>query len=422
MQGEIKIIDLIKNSFIHSTGLIINKILNLAVKIISLKVLGLETLGIYTLLTLIVPYYSYFFMGISYSLPRKIVSLQSKNKDREIYENRSVVNLFSLFISILLISIFTGYMMFIYDEKNSDFTKMNLVLVFLTAIISEFTTLLNAHLKSIGSFGKIHKNAALVRVFSPIFSIILIYQLGLNGLLLSALLVSIFSAIDLIIFSLKNKTGVLAIGYFNRTILLNNIKLGISMLFSKKLPDIMYTIFLTFLGFSFKKEVLGAFNFFGTMFGFTSQLLGAFYTIVERRIYIGKERLKSNIDYLLNLAFGNSVTFGIIMISLIILILNLIPIYFTELTDYINLIPFILLIFTIRNSIMISEYYINSYNLFFKRNIIAVILSSIYLLILNITNFKSIESFIITHVGVLIFYKIVIILFLKEFLQIKFQL
>ena len=177
----------------------------------------------------------------------------------------------------------------------------------------------------------------------------------------------------------------------------------------------MYTIFLTFLGFSFKKEVLGAFNFFGTMFGFTSQLLGAFYTIVERRIYIGKERLKSNIDYLLNLAFGNSVTFGIIMISLIILILNLIPIYFTELTDYINLIPFILLIFTIRNSIMISEYYINSYNLFFKRNIIAVILSSIYLLILNITNFKSIESFIITHVGVLIFYKIVIILFLKEF-------
>ena len=183
-------------------------------------------------------------MGISYSLPRKIVSLQSKNKDREIYENRSVVNLFSLFISILLISIFTGYMMFIYDEKNSDFTKMNLVLVFLTAIISEFTTLLNAHLKSIGSFGKIHKNAALVRVFSPIFSIILIYQLGLNGLLLSALLVSIFSAIDLIIFSLKNKTGVLAIGYFNRTILLNNIKLGISMLFSKKLPRYyVYNIF-----------------------------------------------------------------------------------------------------------------------------------------------------------------------------------
>ena len=129
--------------------------------------------------------------------------------------------------------------------------------------------------------------------------------------------------------------------------------------------------------------------------------------------FILKERLKSNIDYLLNLALVIP-TFGIIMISLIILILNLIPIYFTELTDYINLIPFILLIFTIRNSIMISEYYINSYNLFFKRNIIAVILSSIYLLILNITNFKSIESFIITH-GVLIFYKIVIILFLKIF-------
>ena len=111
---------------------------------------------------------------------------------------------------------------------------------FLTAIISEFTTLLNAHLKSIGSFGKIHKNAALVRVFSPIFSIILIYQLGLNGLLLSALLVS---PVHRLIIFLKNKTGVLAIGYFNRTILLNNIKLGISMLFLKNYRYYVYNIF-----------------------------------------------------------------------------------------------------------------------------------------------------------------------------------
>ena len=63
-------------------------------------------------------------------------------------------------------------MKFIYDEQNSDFTKINLILVFVTAIITEFTTLLNSHLKSIGNFAKIHSNAALVRIFTPILSII----------------------------------------------------------------------------------------------------------------------------------------------------------------------------------------------------------------------------------------------------------
>ena len=171
MQGQIKIVDLVKNSLIHSSGLMINKILNLAVKVISLKVLGLETLGIYAFITLIIPYYSYFFMGISYSLPRKIVALQSKNKVKEISQHRSSVNLFSLFISIMLSVVFIVYMIFIYDEQNSDFTAINLILVFFTAIISEFTTLLNSHLNSIGSFEKTHKNAALVRIFLPILSL-----------------------------------------------------------------------------------------------------------------------------------------------------------------------------------------------------------------------------------------------------------
>ena len=415
MQGEIKIIDLIKNTLVHSSGLMINKILNLAVKVISLKVLGLEILGIYTFITLIIPYYSYFFMGISYSLPRRIVALQSENKVKEINQHRSVINLFSLFISIILIIVFTAYMLFIYDEKNSDFTKINLILVFFTAIISEFTTLLNAHLKSIGSFAKIHKNAALVRIFSPIFSIVLIYQLGLNGLLLSALLVTIFSAIDLILFSIKQKTGILTISYFNQTILIKNIKLGVSMLFSKKLPDILYTIFLTFLGIGFKKDILGAFNFLGAMLGFTSQLLGAFYTIVERRIYVGKERLKSNIEYLLNLSFGNSIVFAIIMQSLIICLIGIIPIYFSELNESIYLLPLILLIFAIRNSIMITEYYINSYNLFSKRNFIAATIISIYLIILNIFSIHTLEYFIITHIVALLIYKIVTSLFLQKF-------
>ncbi len=413
--GEIKIVHLIKNTFIHSSGLIINNLLSLIAKVVYLKVLGLEILGIYTFLSLIIAYYSYFFMGISYSLPRRIANLQSQSEDERLVQHRSVVNIFSLFMTILLTMIFIIYMKFIYDEQSSDFTKINLILVFFTAMLSEFTTLLNSHLKSIGNFSKIHKNAALVRIFSPILSIVLVYQLGLNGLLLSILLISIFSAIDLTFFSIKQKTGILNINYFSKSLLIKDIKLGISMLFSKKLPDILYTVFLTYLGLSFTKETLGSFNFLATMLGVTSQLLGAFYAIVERRIYLGKEFLKSNIEYLTNLSFGNSVVFGIIMQSLIIFLIIIIPPYFSELSGSIYLLPLILLIFTIRNSIKITEHYINSYNLFTSRNILSVIAISTYLIVLNIFSINSLEYFIVVHAGILFFYKIVISLFLQRF-------
>jgi len=413
--GEIKIIHLIKNTFIHSSGLIINKLLSIIAKVVYLKVLGLEILGIYTFLLLIIPYYSYFFIGISYSLPRRIATLQSENKVEELNQHRSVVNIFSLFMSIMLTLIFIIYMKFIYDEQNSDFTKINLILVFLAAMISQFVTLLNGHFNSIGSFGKIIKNAALVRIFSPILSIVLVYQLGLNGLLLSTLLIITFSAINLTFFSIKKKTGILSINYFNKSLLIKDVKLGISMLFSKKSPDILYTIFLTFLGIGFTKETLGAFNFLGTMLGITSQLLGAFYTILERRIYLGKELLKSNIEYLTNLSFANSIVFGIIMQSLIIFLINIIPLYFSELNGSIYLLPFILLIFTVTNSVRITDYYINSYNLFTSRNVLSVIAISTYLLILNIFSIDSLEYFIVIHVSILLFYKIVISLFLQRF-------
>ncbi len=413
--GEIKIVHLLKNTFIHSSGLIINNLLSLIAKVVYLKVLGLEILGIYTFLSLIIPYYSFFFMGISYSLLRRIANLQSLNESERLAQHRSVVNIFSLFTSILLTMIFIIYMKFIYDEQNSDFTKINLILVFVTAIITEFTTLLNSHLKSIGNFAKIHKNAALVRVFSPILSIVLVHQLGLNGLLLSLLLISIFSAVDLTFFSVKQKTGVLNINYFDKSLLIKDLKLGISMLFSKKFPDILYTIFLTYLGLSFTKETLGAFNFLASMLGMTSQLLGAFYTIVERRIYLGKEFLKSNIEYLKNLSFGNSIVSGIITQSIIIFLISIIPLYFSELNSSIYLLPFILLIFTIRNSIKITELYINSYNLFTNRNVLSVIAISTYLIILNTFLIDSLEYFIIIHASILFSYKIVISLFLKRF-------
>ena len=169
----------------------------------------------------------------------------------------------------------------------------------------------------------------------------------------------------------------------------------------------------------FTKETLGAFNFLASMLGMTTQFLGAFYTIIERRIYLGKELLKSNIEYLTNLSFGNSIVFGIITQSIIIFLISIIPLYFSELNGSIYLLPFILLIFTIRNSIKITELYINSYNLFINRNILSLIAISTYLIILNIFMIDSLENFVVIHASVLFSYKIIISLFLQRFFMNK---
>ena len=116
MQGQIKIRDLLKNGLFHSSGIFIGKALNFALKIVSLKLLGLELLGIFVFLNLIIQYYSYFFLGISYALPRKIPKLQAKKDFEEIAKYRSVTNLFHLFVHTLLFT-FLFYFLFIFLMK-----------------------------------------------------------------------------------------------------------------------------------------------------------------------------------------------------------------------------------------------------------------------------------------------------------------
>ena len=174
MQGQIQLKDLIKNTFLHSSGIFIGKILNFSLKIVALKYLGLDVLGIYIILNLLIPYYSYFFIGLSYSLPRIIPALQAKKEFEKISQNRSVINIFNIFVSTILTLAFIIFIIFFYKENDYDFSKMNLIIIFGTAFFTQISTLINSHLKSIGEFTKKTVNSALVRIFLPALSILLI--------------------------------------------------------------------------------------------------------------------------------------------------------------------------------------------------------------------------------------------------------
>jgi len=418
VQGQIKVKDLIKNTFFHSSGIFIGKILNFALKIVSLKILGLENLGIYILLNLLIPYYSYFFLGLSYSLPRLIPKLQAKKDFEAIQKNRSVVNLFNLFMSILLMAIFFVYIVFFYDKQNFGFTKISLIIVFLTSFFTQIATLINSHLKSIGEFTKKTVNSAAVRIFFPIVSMILIFFFGLNGYLLSGLLINAINSINLILFSQRKNLNIFDIGFFDFGLLIQNIKLGFSMLIGKKFSDILYTILMTFIGFNFSKFIVGEIGFLMSMFSAISQLLGPFYLVVERRIYLLKELSKIKVNDFLNISFGNSIALGIMIQSFSLIMVYIIPIYFTELNQSIILIPLLAMLFTLKNSIMINDFYINAYNLLKKRNIIAILITGLYFLGTRESFIIiDIKYFLIIYMICIFIYKILLHLFLINFFK-----
>ena len=114
MTGETKLSDIRKNFSITFFGAFFGKISGFALKIVVAKVLGVEVLGIYFLLNLVISYYSYFFLGSSDILPREIPQLQVKKDDETIKKMRSIINLFSIFITLSLSTIFIIYILFLY--------------------------------------------------------------------------------------------------------------------------------------------------------------------------------------------------------------------------------------------------------------------------------------------------------------------
>ena len=416
MQGQIQLKDLIKNTFLHSSGIFIGKILNFSLKIVALKYLGLDVLGIYIILNLLTPYYSYFFIGLSYSLPRIIPALQAKKEFEKISQNRSVINIFNIFVSTILTLAFIIFIIFFYKENDYDFSKMNLIIIFGTAFFTQISTLINSHLKSIGEFTKKTVNSALVRIFLPALSILLIIFFGLNGYLFAALLINAINAISLIVFSVSRRLGIFNIEYFNFSLLKKNINLGFSMLISKKFSEILYTIMMTSIGVNFSKLIVGEVGFLMSMFNTISQLLGPLYLVVERRIYLLKEMGKIKTIDLLNISFIHAVILGGIMQFFSLFLILIIPIFFVELNNAMNIIPFCAILFTIKNSIVINDFYINAYNLLKQRNLIAILIFLTYFFIARNTDFElNVLYFLITYIICILLYKICMHLFSIKF-------
>lgn len=407
MQGQIKIRDLLKNGLFHSSGIFIGKALNFALKIVSLKLLGLELLGIFVFLNLIIQYYSYFFLGISYALPRKIPKLQAKKDFEEIAKYRSVTNLFHLFVHTLLFTFFILFLIYFFDEDIYSFSRFNLCLVFLTAFFSQVATLINSHLKSIGEFTKKTVNSALVRIFFPIFSIILIYFYKLEGYFAAGLLINAVNAINLIWFCRSKNLQIFNFNFFSTSILKNNLSLGISMLVSKKFTDILFTILMTFLGLNFSKTTIGEIGFLTGLFNALSQLLGPYYLVVERRIYLLKEMSTLKSNDLMNLSFGNTILFCFLMNCFSVSMFFIVPIFFNELEKTLIIIPLLALLFSIKSSIQINDFFINAYEKFFNRNIIAFMILVLFTLISNSEiGDKQVNYFLIAYIFGLSIYKI----------------
>lgn len=409
---QTKVKHILHNSFNHSSGIIFGKLFSFFTKFYAIKIIGLEQLGVLALLNLMTPYLSYCYSGISFSLPKIIGELQAKNELKEISKNQSTNNIFSIFVSLTLIIIFALFVTFIHDSSKSIFTKTNLILAFIIALLTQLTTLINNHFFSMGKINKVLKNAAAVRIISPIISLILLIKLGLNGMLLGILFPLLLSFLSLIKFAYINKINFFQFSYFNRSILLRNIKLGFSMMFSKKFSEILLTILTTVAGLNFSKTVIGSFSIIFSIYQIISGMFGALYTSLERKIYVSKPqffKLKKTItQYLFILT--SSMTFSILCVSFSVS--EFIPIFFNELIDYMNLIPYLGLMSLIFSELQIFNLIINKLDYFSFRNLISILSLAILFFLLKIIGFNSIIEYLIVSIIILLVYKLAIIIYI----------
>ncbi len=384
MTGETKPLDIVKNFSILFVGTFIGKFSGLALRVVVAKFLGVEALGIYVLLNLIISYYSYAFLGISYILPREIPRLQTNKELEKINQTRSIINIFFLFMSLVSIVSFTIYLLFFHQEDISEFTKLNLLLVFITAFFYQFTTLITKHIKSIGIFSKLYINESFIKIVSPLVAIVFIIQFGLNGYLFSNLLFAVLNFANFLHYNYAEQLKLLQVNYFSLSKFIDHIKLGFSMLISQRSNNIMYTLLFTYLGTNFSLQTIGEIGFIVSFFNLVIPLLRPYFSAAERIIYIRKtasDPLIENISGKKRLIFKdffhlsviNGLLIGLGLQSISTILKYSIPIFFTEFTGSIQFLPILGILFFVMNSLILISYYLNAYHIYQSRNIVAII-------------------------------------------------
>ena len=420
MKGETKPLDIVKNFFIISVGTFIGKFSGLALKVIIARYLGVEVLGIYVLLNLIISYYSYSFLGIAYILPREIPRLQISNELEKINQTRSIINIFFLFMSLVLVLTFIIYLIFYHRGDISQFTTLNLILVFTTAFFNQFTTLITKHIKSLGIFSKLYINDSFIKIVSPLVAIVFIIQFGLNGFLFSNLLFAGLNFANFLHYNYTKQLKLLRVNYFNLGKFIDHISLGFSMFISQNSINIMYTLLFTYLGINFSLQTVGEIGFIISFFNVIVPLLKPYLAAAERIIYLKKatadsliesisEKKRSIFKDFFHLSIINGLLIGLGLQLVSTILKYSIPIFFKEFNGSIQFLPILGILFFVINSLILINYYLNAYHIYRSRNILAIISLVIYIVGLQLPIFSTDPIFLFTFfISVIATYKILI--------------
>tara|TARA_A100001011_G_scaffold70240_1_gene71850 strand:- start:28478 stop:29971 length:1494 start_codon:yes stop_codon:yes gene_type:complete len=432
LSEETKPLDIVKNFSILSTGAFIGKFSGLALRVVVARFLGVEVLGIYILLNLIVSYYSYSFLGISYVLPREIPRLQTNNELEKINQTRSIINIFYLFMSLVLFVSFTIYLLFFHQENISQFTTLNLLLIFITAFFYQFTTLITKHIKSLGIFSKLYINESFIKIVSPLVAIVFIIQFGLNGYLFSNLLFAVLNFANFLYYNYAKQLKLLRVNYFSLSKLIDHIKLGFAMLMSYKSNNIMYTLLFTYLGTNFSLQTIGEIGFIVSFLNVVAPLLKPYFASTERIIY----RTETVVDPLIenisggkqlifkdffNLSIISGLLIGLALQSISTILKYIIPIFFTEFTESIQFLPIVGILFFVINSLILINYYLNAYHIYKSRNIVAIISLVIFMVGSQLPIFTYDPTFLLAFfISLTAIYKIIIHRFASKNFQESF--
>jgi len=320
---------------------LVGRVLSMPSGIIVAKVLGPVGLGSFAIINLIIKYLGYFDLGALKCIPRNATLAYGEDDYDRGDQIKDVV--FTILVFATIIPLICLWILYIFGIKFNH--NLNIIILSFISIIflsNKLNAYIKSSLKADGNFKLIANVDVIDKILTPVFSIIFVIYLGLNGLLCCLIIINIIKAIYL----QSTYKNLRANFYFNFKKSVEQIRTGI-MLYSNGIGEsFLLSIGLIMIANYLSQNEVGIFAFaIGIIMSKKIPFAAPINMVIRRKVLFDKGKL-NNINSSKRL-LDNPLFLYIMFHSIILGSIFLLYSYLTKyiLTDYISSLTPMLIIY-----------------------------------------------------------------------------
>jgi len=341
-------------------GSIISQLLNIPNKLIAASILAPSGFGILTMINLIFRYSNFGLLGFTKTLARNIPILYGSNQLSKIQDLKA--NVLGSSIILLFINLLILYLLYYFDQLNIINNNFLIIIISLIIIFDRFGSYLKGYAKGENLLEEAAKLDFIIKVVSPIVFIIGVITYGLNGIIISFLLISILNA--LLYKSLLKDYVFKIIFHFSKMVQIG--KIGIPLFLNGLLETILLTINIILISKYLGVESVGIFGF-GTSIMFAKKIpfASGINNILSRRILVdfgkyGKSKIQVYKDYFQKYQIIYIFFHALFLGFIYLLLCYLVPIFLADFKESLIIMQYIMFGYIIYAGISLNKFFLNA--------------------------------------------------------------